>query len=176
MVSIVGAEKDHAASNQHGRPGVSEIRSSCVSMRCPDMETLSALLALCEGNQQMTGGSPSQKASIMELRCFQNSRIAVGNVGELSVIWVANTSLRRHCDEDMVRILQHTYSTHFIPHSCGPECAVFRELNLLPILYLTICTSSAVGNTVFYSGIFLSDSITPQDDICFVMGCLLLMS
>ena len=32
-----------------------------------DMETLPALLALCEGNPPMTGGFPSQRASIVEL-------------------------------------------------------------------------------------------------------------
>ena len=35
-----------------------------------DMQTLSALLGLCEGKQQYTGGFPSQRASDAELWCF----------------------------------------------------------------------------------------------------------
>ena len=55
------------------------------------METFSALLALCEGNQPVTDVSPLTKASGAELRCFLWSvpEQTVGQTIETLVIWDA---------------------------------------------------------------------------------------
>ena len=47
-----------------------ELLSSALCRWCPDVETLSTSLALCDGNPLMTGGLPSQRASNVELWCF----------------------------------------------------------------------------------------------------------
>ena len=53
------------------------------------METISALLVLCEGNPPVNGGFPSQKASDAELWCFLWSEQTVEQTTETPVIWDA---------------------------------------------------------------------------------------
>ena len=63
-----------------------------------DMETLSALLALCEGNPPVTGGFPSQRSSNADLWCFLGCypEQAVQQTLDLSVIWDDFTLMWRY--------------------------------------------------------------------------------
>ena len=54
---------------RHLIPHCYALLSGCDSWRCHQMETFSALLALCEGNPPVTCGFPD-KASETEVRCF----------------------------------------------------------------------------------------------------------
>ena len=53
------------------------------------LETFSALLALCEGNQYIMGGFTSQRASNVDLRCFLCHELeqAIKQIMDLLVIW-----------------------------------------------------------------------------------------
>ena len=61
--------------------------------RYHDMKTLSALLAIREGNPLVTGSFPSQKVSDAELCCFLYNQVeqAVEWVIELLMIWGVST-------------------------------------------------------------------------------------
>ena len=75
------------------------------------METFSALLALCAGNSPMTGEFPTQRSSNAELWCFFG--IGEGKqVNEPSICWWFETLLRplwRHCNASISQqgILKH---------------------------------------------------------------------
>ena len=114
-----------------------------------NMETLSALLDLFQGNPPVTSVLPSHRARNAELRCFQYSWIAVRGAVELPVISVDMSLMRPHCDEAAVKFLQHTYNTHTMRRLYGRQYAVFWQLNMLPVSYLTPSTSSAARNIVF---------------------------
>ena len=65
------------------------------------METFSALLALCEGNSPVTGGFPSQRSVTWELWCFLSCTWKNG--------WVNNRDagdLRRHCAHYEVTLME----------------------------------------------------------------------
>ena len=67
---------------------------------CDDMETPSALLAICEGHPpSFVRGIPPQRASNSELWYFLccQPKQAVEQIIHLSVIWNATGIVRRHC-------------------------------------------------------------------------------
>ena len=65
-----------------------------------DMETLSALLALCEGNPLVTGGFPTndQWSRILIFLCRQLDK-AVEQTVEWLVIWDAMMPMWHHCND-----------------------------------------------------------------------------
>ena len=77
------------------------IRSVSISSWCRlDMETISALLSLCEGNPSVIGGLPSQMTSSGGLWCFLCCQLqqAVKQTAVLPLIWDAMALMWYHCN------------------------------------------------------------------------------
>ena len=71
----------------------------CITRSCHDIEKIS-WLALCEGNQPVTGGFPSQRASYVELWDFACCQLeeTVEQTMEWPEIWDAMVVIGHHCN------------------------------------------------------------------------------
>ena len=95
---------------------------SMISWWCHQMETFSALLALCGGNSPVTGNFPSQRPVTLSFDVFFDLRL---NKWLSKQPWGWWFQLRRHHAHnditvmlDMDFVFGATYHTHMRPHWC----------------------------------------------------------
>ena len=99
---------------------------------CHDMETLSALLALCEGNPLVTIGFHSQRASNANLWCFFNVDLnKLEQTVERLVIWDAMTLMWCHCKDTDKKEKHVAGNTVYFVHM--DALAVWLSVNFLYI-------------------------------------------
>ena len=102
-----------------------------------DMEALSTLLALCEGNSMVTSGLPIQRARNRALMGFFlcKAKQAVAPTVKLQVIWEGMTLLWRQCNGNLSGVLQQLFNYRFVA-----ELSVIVN-NLIVILFPQVAES-----------------------------------
>ena len=134
------------------------VDSFCMSTPRPypwkryDMETLSALLSLCDGNPPFKAGLPSQRNTNIQLWCYLwcEHEQTVQQTMELPVIWGAMTLIWRHCT-DWVKIS---------PSVTNPETKISPEWRFVETHYngvimgamASLITSLTIVYLTVYSG------------------------
>ena len=117
-----------------------------------DMEALSALLSLCDGNPPFKAGPPSQRATNVQLWCYLwcEHEKTVQQTMELPVIWGTMTLIWRHCT-DWVKIS---------PSVTNPETKISPETRFVETHYngvimgamASLITSLTIVYLTVYSG------------------------
>ena len=93
------------------------------------METFSALLAICAGNSPVTGEFPSPKNSDSELWCFLSSapEWTIEQTIVRVVIWDAIEPIVTRCTEFSVHCDKHRLAKTWLQIRCGYRCISFKQ-------------------------------------------------
>ena len=110
------------------------------------METFSALLALCAGNSPVTGEFPSQRPVTRSFDAFFDLRLNKRLSKQSRGWWfeMPSCSLWRHCIEERLEML--TFETRGIVRSCDKMCV--RLVNKVPRVIGILLHQYAIDNVI----------------------------